>query len=273
MREDWDVAQVHSVLVRAGREPCAVTGRPAAPRLRPYVAGYSAFRTGTGAAGRRLLPLGHAVVIIDFAGLGALATGPRDEALVQDTAWRCGVAFGLTPTGVRAVLGPPMRELTGAVIPVADLLGSRADELTGRLAAASGPVGQFAVLDDLLTAWLRPERPERQADATAALGWRRLQDAGGKPAIGKLAAEMGVGRRRLETGFRREFGLTPKTVARIARFQDAVGVLARPSGTFGAAAASGYADQPHFNREVRAMAGITPTELRALIQDTVLLPD
>jgi AraC-like DNA-binding protein len=273
MREDWDVAQVHSVLVRAGREPCAVTGRPAAPRLRPYVAGYSAFRTGTGAAGRRLLPLGHAVVIIDFAGLGALATGPRDEALVQDTAWRCGVAFGLTPTGVRAVLGPPMRELTGAVIPVADLLGSRADELTGRLAAASGPVGQFAVLDDLLTAWLRPERPERQADATAALGWRRLQDAGGKPAIGKLAAEMGVGRRRLETGFSREFGLTPKTVARIARFQDAVGVLARPSGTFGAAAASGYADQPHFNREVRAMAGITPTELRALIQDTVLLPD
>jgi AraC-like DNA-binding protein len=272
MRQDWDVAQVHSVLVRAGREPCAVTGRPAAPCLRPYVAGYSAFVTGTGAAGRRLLPLGHAVVIVDFWGQGALATGPRDGALVQDAAWQQGVAFGLTPTGVRAVLGPPMRELTGAVIPLGDLLGARADELTGRLAAAPGWGARFAVLDSLLTAWLRPERPERQADATAALGWRRLQDAGGKPAIAKLAADMGVGRRRLETGFCREFGLTPKTVARIARFQDAMGVLAEPSGTLGAAAARGYADQPHFNREVRAMAGITPTELRALIQDTVLLP-
>ena len=78
------MAQVHSVLVRARREPCAVTGRLAAPRLRPYVAGCSAFTTWTGAAGRRLLPLGHAVVMVDFAGLDALATGPRDTALVQD---------------------------------------------------------------------------------------------------------------------------------------------------------------------------------------------
>ena len=39
------MAQVHSVLVRAGREPCAVTGRLAAPWLRRHVAGYSAFRS------------------------------------------------------------------------------------------------------------------------------------------------------------------------------------------------------------------------------------
>jgi hypothetical protein len=73
------MAQVHSVLVRAGREPCAVTGRLAAPRLRPYVAGYSAFRAGAGAAGRRVLPLSLAVVVVDFAGLGALVSGPRDR--------------------------------------------------------------------------------------------------------------------------------------------------------------------------------------------------
>jgi AraC-like DNA-binding protein len=264
------MTQVHSVLVRAGREPCAVTGRLAAPRLRPYVAGYSAFRAGGGAAGRRVLPLSLAVVVVDFAGLGALVSGPRSAPLVQEEAgWRQGVALGLTPAGARAVLGLPARELAGAIVPLDGLPGSRGAELAGRLEAASGPAARFAVLDELLAAWLRPER---QPDAMAARGWQRLQDAAGRTTIGGLAAELGVGRRRLEAGFAREIGLTPKTVARIARFQEAVAVLAAPTGTFADAAARGFADQPHFNREIRAMAGITPSELRALVQYTGQLP-
>jgi AraC-like DNA-binding protein len=264
------VAQVHSVFVRAGREPCAVTGRLAAPRLRPYVTGYSAFRAGAGTAGRRVLPQSLAVVVVDLTGLGALVSGPRDTPLVQEEAgWRQGVAIGLTPAGARAVLGLPVSELTGTVVPLDGLQGSRAGELVGRLEAEPGPAARFAVLDEVLTAWLRPER---QPDATAARGWQRLQAGGGGTTIGQLAAELSVGRRRLETGFAREIGLTPKTVARIARFQDAVQVLAAPSGTFAAAAACGYADQPHFNREIRAMAGITPSELRALVQYMEQLP-
>jgi hypothetical protein len=49
-------------------------------------------------------------------------------------------------------------------------------------------------------------------------------------------------------------------------------VLATPPGTFGAAVACGYADQPHFNREMRAMAWITPAKLRAFVQYTARLP-
>jgi len=158
-----------------------------------------------------------------------------------------------------------MRELTGEIVPLADLLGPRAAELASRLDAAPDWAARFAVLDDVLTVWLRPDR---QADPLAACGWRRLQQAGGGITIGELATELGAGRRRLEACFGRELGLTPKGVARIARFQRAVQVLAAPSGTFGAAAACGYADQPHFNREMRAMAGITPSELRAFVQYT-----
>jgi AraC-like DNA-binding protein len=238
----------------------------AAPRLRPYIAGYSAFRAGAESAGRRMLALSLAVVVVDFAGRGPLVSGPRDTPLVQEeTNWRQGIAIGLTPAGVRAVLGLPMRELTGAVIPIDSLPRAQAGELAARLVAAPGSAARFAVLDGLLAAWLRPGR---QPDATADRGWQRLQAVAGRMTIGGLAAELGVSRRRLETGFAREIGQTPKTVARIARFQDAVQVLATPSATFSAAAARGYADQPHFNREIRAMAGITPTELRALVQYT-----
>jgi AraC-like DNA-binding protein len=263
------MTQVHSVLVRAGSERCAALGRLAAPQLGPYVAGYSAFRAGTGAAGRRVLPLNLTAVIIDLAGIEVLVTGARDTAMVQEDAdWRQGVTVVLTPGGVREVLGSPMRELTGAIVPLAVLLGRRADELASRLDSAPGWAARFTVLDDVLTEWMRPDR---QADPLAAHGWRRLQQAGDGITISGLAAELGVGR-RLEACFEREIGLAPKTVARIARFQQAVQVLAASSGTFGAAVDCGYADQPHFNREMRAMAGITPTALRAFVQYTDGLP-
>lgn len=91
------------------------------------------------------------------------------------------MAIGLTPAGVRAVLGLPMCELTGAVIPLDGLPRSQAGELSARLEAAPGPPARFAVLDDLLAAWLRPER---QPDAATARGWQRLQAVAGRTTIG-----------------------------------------------------------------------------------------
>lgn len=259
------MTQVHSVLVRVGEERCATVARRAAPGLRPYVAGYGAFRAGTpGDAPRRVLPLNLITLIVDLDGPGPLLFGARGAPMVFGEArWRRGVTVGLTVAGARALLGAPMHALTGAAVPLSDLLGRRAGELVERLAAVPGPAARFAVLDDLFTAWLRPDvRP----DGPATCGWWRLQEAAGRITVGNLAAELGVSRRRLETGFRREIGLSPKTVARIARFQRAAQVLSAPSGTFQDAVACGYADQPHFNREVRAMAGLTPTELCAFLQ-------
>jgi transcriptional regulator GlxA family with amidase domain len=75
-----------------------------------------------------------------------------------------------------------------------------------------------------------------------------------------------VDRRNLELRFQRQVGLSPGTVARIARVQRAVGMLSRHAGLPRTAAECGYADQPHFTREIRAMAGLTPTEPCASVQ-------
>ncbi|WP_165964624.1 helix-turn-helix transcriptional regulator [Actinomadura sp. KC216] len=172
-----------------------------------------------------------------------------------------------------------MRALTGATAGLDDLLGSRAaGELVERLAAAPGWDARFRVLDDVLARRMRPEgwrelRPEQRPDGPATRGWRRIQETAGRLTMAALAAELGVGRRRLESGFQREIGLSPKTVARVARFQRAAQVLGSPAGTFGEAAACGFADQPHFNREVRAMSGVTPSELRAFLQYADRLSD
>ena len=65
--------------------------------------------------------------------------------------------------------------------------------------------------------------------------------------------------------FRREVGVPPKVVARLARFRTATIRLASasPASLGGFAAECGYADQSHFNRDFREFGGCTPTEYHA----------
>jgi AraC-like DNA-binding protein len=262
-RDDGGVMQVHSVQVDPG--PCATIISLPQPRLRPYVVGYAGFRARPeGALRRRLLPLNLTTMIIDFAGPGRLVTGPRSTpAVFEEAAWRHGVAVGLTPAGVSALLRMPMSELAGTTAPLPDLLGRRAVRLADRLGESPDWATRFALLDERLAAWLVPDRGP---DGLVMRAWWRLQEPSDRITIGELADELGISRRYLEVGFQKQIGLAPKAVARVARFQHAVHMLGKPTATLKMAAASGYADQPHFNREIRAMTGITPTELFAFLQ-------
>lgn len=256
---------VHSLSAQAGPRPCeTITGRPR-QALRPYVAGYAGFRAGpTGPLRRRVLPFNLTTLVIDFAGRGSVVSGPRSTPLVYErTAWRHGVSIGLTPAGVSAYLGMPMRELAGAIVPLEDLLGHRAERLADLLGGAPDWATRFAILDDHLAGRLRSHRPP---DGPVTRAWWRLQGPAAPATVGDLAGGLGVSRRHLEAGFREQIGLSPKTVARISRFQHAVHVLSGPAATLGLAVACGFADQPHFTREIRAMTGITPTELCAFLQ-------
>ncbi|MET7751128.1 helix-turn-helix domain-containing protein [Micromonospora sp. NPDC005367] len=262
------VSHVHSVPVRVHPEPCETSASLPHPRLRPYVVGYGVFRSGSGAAVRhRVLPMNLVTMIVDFAGPSRVITGPRSSPIVEQTAWGDGVSIGLTPAGATALLGVPMREIVGGTLGLADVLGHREVELAERLGEAPDRPTWFAVLDEYLTARLAGAQ---QPDGLTMHSWWRLQRSANRPWISALADELGVSRRNLELRFQREIGLSPGTVARIARFQTAVHMLTRSVGLSRTAVDCGYADQPHFNREIRAMSGLTPTELCAFFQDREL---
>lgn len=238
------------------------------PHLRPYVLGWAGFRTRAGEPSHpsRMLPLNAATLIIDFTGMGPIVTGPRVATTFSArTPWRHGVAFGLTPAGMSALTGTPLRAVAGTTVHLEDLLGTRAEELTGRLIASASWADRFSLLEERLTAWLRPDAGP---DGLIMHAWRRLQEPAGPPTIGALADELGVSRRYVELGFRRVVGLSPKEVARITRFQRTVDTWRRPSATLSEAVACGYADQPHLTREIRAMAQMTPKQLFAFVQYT-----
>lgn len=92
------------------------------------------------------------------------------------------------------------------------------------------------------------------------MAWDLLVGSRGRARVDEVAREVGWSRRHLSARFRAEFGLPPKAVARIARFDHARQLLtATPLGQIATVAADcGYADQAHLTRDWRQLADRAP---------------
>jgi AraC-like DNA-binding protein len=178
-----------------------------------------------------------------------------------------GVQVNLTPLGAFRLLGVPMSDLARRVVSLEDVLGADADRLAERLHDAGSWEARLELLDTELAARLERRLP---ASPDVAWAWRRLDETGGRVSIGTLTEELGCSRRHLTTRFREQVGLPPKLVARVLRFDRAVQTLRRDPAVRLArlAAACGYYDQAHLNRDFRRLGGTTPA---GLVAD--LLPD
>ena len=171
---------------------------------------------------------------------------------------RC-LQVDLTPLGARRILGLPMAEIANRSVPIETLLGRSGAHLVQRIGDASDWPERFAIVDAAIRARLG-EAPD--LDAGVAWSLRRIASSGGNTSIGALAAELGWSHRRLITRYRDAIGVPPKTMARIVRFERVTARLRSGAALAVAATECGYFDQAHLAREVRELAGITPTELR-----------
>lgn len=90
---------------------------------------------------------------------------------------------------------------------------------------------------------------------------RKLYASPGGARIGDLAEELQVSQRQLEREFQAEIGVTPKTLARLVRFDAALGQLIdSPASNLATLAYDlGFADQSHLTREFRALTLMTPS--------------
>ncbi|HVH02643.1 MAG TPA: GlxA family transcriptional regulator [Amaricoccus sp.] len=81
--------------------------------------------------------------------------------------------------------------------------------------------------------------------------------------IGRLAARLGVGRRRLERHFREALGKTPSEADRLIRIDQAKHLLRTTARSATQIAAdTGFCDLPHLIRVFRASEGVTPDAFR-----------
>ena len=160
----------------------------------------------------------------------------------------------LSPVVAAAVLGAST-ELTGTVTSLEDVWGRGAGQVEERLRAATSWDERFSLAAEVLGRRLGACPP---VDPEVAYTWRRTVTSRGQARVDSLADEVGWGRKRLWSRFRSQIGLAPKRAAQLVRFDHAAHLLAAGHAVASVAAESGYVDQSHLHREVKAIAGVTP---------------
>jgi AraC-like DNA-binding protein len=166
------------------------------------------------------------------------------------------------PGAALPIFDTPLSELTDRRLSLTSLWGVAADEFSQALAESAGPSGTRRA-ERILAARLGSASWSAQGDeALAERAVALFRRARGGIGVRQAAAALGVGERRLQRAFDRSVGLSPKGLARVLRFRKAVRELGAagtgPVSWAGLAALAGYADQAHFIREFRALAGVTP---------------
>jgi AraC-like DNA-binding protein len=243
--------------------------------LSPYVIDYSGYRESTGTeVWRRELPSSFIPLIINFGAPFTL----RDEAGgdAQYASFAAGIYAGpvvvgsqgrshclqvnFSPLGALRFFGIAQSEMAGRPLALDDLLGSGAQKLIDELHDAADWPQRFALLDRFIVR--RFERAKEPNDTVRQV-WHGLRESKGAVAIGSLARDAGVSRRHLAKLFRAEIGATPKTMARILRFEHAreMAQTVPRLGWADLAYAAGYADQAHLVREFRELSGLSPRDL------------
>jgi AraC-like DNA-binding protein len=173
--------------------------------------------------------------------------GPDTRA--QLTVAGAGAAFAavrFAPGAGPAVLGVPGHELRDGRVPLAALWPAGAvRRLAERVAEAPD---RLAVLQAAVADRLREAGPPDPVVAAVA------HRVGG--GVAATAEAVGLSERQLHRRCQAAFGYGPKTLARILRFRRAVALARTGTGLAEVAFRSGYADQPHLAREVRALSGV-----------------
>lgn len=242
------------------------------PALRGHVASPAVFRETGPPTTRPELPVTGVVLIlvlgdrlsIDGNEVGSFVAGVHDRPVrTGHFGEQSGVNAYLDPLAARRILGMPLAELTNRTVPMRDVFGREADELTERAQEAPTAAARWQVLDDWLAARLQAA-PEPRPVLVHTLG--RISATHGAMRMDALARETGFSRRHIAGVVGQEIGVPPKTLARLARMQRAGALLREGRDLADVAFSSGFADQPHFNREFRAFTGVAPSEF-PFVQD------
>jgi len=170
------------------------------------------------------------------------------------------IIIEFNPLGAYRLFRLLYTEVKNQIVELADLIGSRAEELQSQLAEVSAVDMKLQVLQNFLIKQLDKAAPDPIYDYCI----NRISYTNGLISIAQLEKETGYSSRWLHTKFMEHLGTGPKNLSEIVRFKQ---VYRAFSG--GAKFQSlkeqiydHYHDQSHFLRAFKRFTGSTPTDLQ-----------
>ena len=188
-------------------------------------------------------------------------SGERIEPLlINEAGYVHLVGVRLRPGGGWPFLGIPMREFSGRVIDLEDVLGPEMNELRDRLGEETTDDARF----DLLEGWLL-RRQQTPATRAVTYALREIQRGADAMRIGRLAEEIGISHKHFLREFDRCVGLTPKKFSRLCAFQRVIQSVGHRTESNGQTRRrnAGITIQAHMIHEFRAFSGLTPASYLA----------
>lgn len=236
-----------------------------APALSPYVNHYWLSRNNKDTE-HLVLPDGcvdfvYGVGGVTFGMAYGVSTRKSFCSMVPDFHY-LGICF--RPGQIRHFLKFAQNHLTDSSLSINGLGGLSPESFADEIASGEA----FKRLDKALLDWLARQPIEPSAvDFALAVIDRNIDNV----SIERVASQVGVSRRQLERLFLRDVGISPKTYARIRRWQYTFGLLrtGRSMALADIAQVAGYADQSHMTRDFRHFSGQSPRSVAvdAFVQD------
>jgi AraC-like DNA-binding protein len=245
-------------------------------RLAPYVSVFNAYEEHeTAFRRRRELPDGSAVLIFNLGkplqvehpvgvtqsfgeGQGFFSGASTTYVVTETDGAQTGAQIKFSLHGARLFLGRPLGEFGDALVEPSEVLGRVSIELEERIAGVRSEADRVRLLAQVVEQRLH----SNVAIAPGlAFAFKRLDRANVR--IGDIAREIGMGRERFSKAFRHEFGLPPKTFARVRRFARSLRARELEPSIDGAclAAQCGYVDQAHMIHDFQEFAGGAPSAI------------
>lgn len=166
------------------------------------------------------------------------------------------------PPGMARLFNLDMRQLTDITCDARRILPTDlVATIEAALPTAADPATQARVQTALTE--IAITRSAQPAWLTAL--YDTIRDTNGMVALTPAYAAIGHSPRHVAAVFKRAVGVTPKVLCRIYRLQALLAAIdpAEPVPWTGLAHDAGFYDQPHFNHEFRAFAGLHPNEYLA----------
>lgn len=160
----------------------------------------------------------------------------------------------LNPLGIRTLFGFPAAELCDGIVDLKNVFGAFTEEFIGHLQELKYWPTRFDYLDQVFLSLFKPSIVTRELQWS----WNALLGSEGKVKIAALAHEIGWSRRHFSEKFKQEFGISPKNIARVLRFEKACALLKIRQSLADVAATTGYYDQAHLSHEWQSLAGCSP---------------